>query len=89
MNFGLMLSNKVEDMLDQVHRDENWSQQDEAREYERCLNDVLEEDGRAWADGNVRIGDYILLSTCFTGSHHHLLIYIQSTPILVFRLIVY
>lgn len=61
MNFGLMLSNNVEEKLAQLQRDENWTQNDEAREYERCLKEVVEENGRAWADGNIRIGDYIIL----------------------------
>ncbi|KAF1997916.1 hypothetical protein P154DRAFT_440284 [Amniculicola lignicola CBS 123094] len=61
MNFGLMLSNNVETKLLEIERDENWTQADEALEYERCLKEVLEEHGRAWADGNIRIGDYILL----------------------------
>jgi hypothetical protein len=62
MNYGLMLSNNVEERLAQVVRDESWTQEDEAREYERCLKEVLEENGRAWADGNIRVGDYIILS---------------------------
>jgi hypothetical protein len=63
MNYGLMISNNVEEMLEKVERHENWTQNDEAFEYERCLKEVLDrEDGRAWADGNIRIGDYILLS---------------------------
>ncbi|KAH7122380.1 glycosyl transferase family group 2-domain-containing protein [Dendryphion nanum] len=61
MNFGLMLSNNIEARLEQVERDEKWDQNAEAREYERCLKEVLEENGRAWADGNIRVGDYILL----------------------------
>lgn len=61
MNFGLMISNNVEAKLAEIDRDEHWSQNDEAIEYERCLHEVLEEHGRAWADGNVRIGDYILI----------------------------
>ncbi|KAF2798522.1 hypothetical protein K505DRAFT_346522 [Melanomma pulvis-pyrius CBS 109.77] len=61
MNFGLMLSNNVEMKLTEIQRDEKWSQNDEAREYERCLKEVVEENGRAWADGNIRIGDYIIL----------------------------
>ncbi|KAH8717088.1 glycosyl transferase family group 2-domain-containing protein [Phaeosphaeriaceae sp. PMI808] len=61
MNYGLMLSNNVEDKLAVVERDENWTSNDEAREYERCLKEVLDENGRAWADGNIRVGDYILL----------------------------
>ena len=64
MNFGLMLSNNVESKLEEVQRDEKWDQNAEAREYERCLKEVLEENGRGWADGNIRVGDYILLSMC-------------------------
>lgn len=62
MNYGLWLSNCVESKLEEVQRGIDWTQNDEAREYARCLNEVLEENGRAWADGNIRIGDYILLS---------------------------
>lgn len=61
MNFGLMISCNVEAKLAEVERHDMWNQNDEAIEYERCLQEVLEEHGRAWADGNVRIGDYILI----------------------------
>ncbi|KAK3950370.1 glycosyl transferase family group 2-domain-containing protein [Pseudoneurospora amorphoporcata] len=61
MNFALMISCKVEEKLAQVPRHPEWSQHDEAQAYERALTEVLEEDGRAWADGNIRMGDYILL----------------------------
>ncbi|EMC94584.1 hypothetical protein BAUCODRAFT_149721 [Baudoinia panamericana UAMH 10762] len=61
MNFGLMLSNNVETKLAEVQRHELWTQNDEAAEYERCLQEVVQEHGRAWADGNIRIGDYILI----------------------------
>ncbi|KAF2719454.1 hypothetical protein K431DRAFT_112096 [Polychaeton citri CBS 116435] len=61
MNFGLMVSNNVEEKLTRVQRHEGWTQEDEALEYERCLGEVLEEHGRAWADGNIRVGDYIIL----------------------------
>ncbi|RDI79848.1 hypothetical protein Vi05172_g10106 [Venturia inaequalis] len=61
MNYGLMLSNNVEEKMAKVERTEKWSQSDEAPEYERCLKEVLVENGRAWADGNIRMGDYILL----------------------------
>lgn len=61
MNFGLMISNNVEAKLAEVVRHDKWSQNEEALEYERCLRDVLHEHGRAWADGNIRIGDYILI----------------------------
>ncbi|KAG6055742.1 hypothetical protein E4U17_002754 [Claviceps sp. LM77 group G4] len=61
MNFALMISCKVEEKLQAIHRPYEWSQHDEAQAYEQALKDVLEEDGRAWADGNIRVGDYILL----------------------------
>lgn len=61
MNFALMISCKVEDKLALIERDESWTQAKEAQAYEDCLKEVLEEDGRAWADGNIRVGDYILL----------------------------
>ncbi|KAH9845813.1 Glycosyltransferase 2-like [Teratosphaeria destructans] len=61
MNFGLMVSNNVEEKLAQVVRHDRWTQSDEATEYERCLSEVLGEHDCAWADGNVRIGDYILI----------------------------
>ena len=62
MNFGLMISCKVEERLLLIDRPHDWSQADEAHAYERCLKEVLEEREVAWADGNIRIGDYILLS---------------------------
>jgi hypothetical protein len=61
MNFALMISCKVEEKLAAVQRTPDWSQHDEAQEYERALKETLEQDGRAWADGNIRVGDYILL----------------------------
>jgi hypothetical protein len=51
----------VEEKLASVSRSLDWTQADEAYAYENCLKEALEEDGRAWADGNIRIGDYILL----------------------------
>ncbi|KAI1806796.1 glycosyl transferase family group 2-domain-containing protein [Daldinia bambusicola] len=62
MNFGLMVSNRVEDKLLQVHRPPGWTNIDEKAAYSQCLAEVLEEDGkRTLAEGNVRIGDYILI----------------------------
>jgi hypothetical protein len=62
MNFALHISCMVEDRLGLIQRPADWSQADEAQAYERCLKEALEENGRAWADGNIRVGDYILLS---------------------------
>jgi hypothetical protein len=61
MNFGLMLSCNVEEKLARYQRSDDWTQADEAQAYETCLKEALEDNGRAWADGNIRIGDYILL----------------------------
>ncbi|KAI0174601.1 glycosyl transferase family group 2-domain-containing protein [Pestalotiopsis sp. NC0098] len=61
MNFALMISCKVEEKLAQYNRGPEWSQVDEAHAYEKSLKEVLEENGRAWADGNIRVGDYILI----------------------------
>jgi hypothetical protein len=61
MNFALMISCKVEEKLALYERGPEWTQHDEALAYESALKEVLEEDERAWADGNIRVGDYILI----------------------------
>lgn len=62
MNYALWVSNRVEDKLSNLQRTASWTQDDEAQAYVNALNEVVEEDeGRTWADGNIRIGDYILL----------------------------
>jgi cellulose synthase/poly-beta-1,6-N-acetylglucosamine synthase-like glycosyltransferase len=61
MNFGLALSNQVEEKLQTIDRHPGWTQSDEAHAYEQCLKSVLEENPRAWADGYIRVGDYILI----------------------------
>jgi hypothetical protein len=62
MNYALMVSNKVEDKLLLVERTSDWTQEDEYAAYDQCLAQVLtEEEGHAWAEGNIRVGDYILL----------------------------
>lgn len=61
MNFALMILCRVEDKLQTLSRPPEWSQHDEAWAYEQALKEVLDEDGRAWPDGNIRVGDYILL----------------------------
>jgi hypothetical protein len=62
MNYALMVSNKVEDKLLLIERTSDWTQEDEYAVYNQCLAQVLiDEEGRAWAEGNIRVGDYILL----------------------------
>jgi hypothetical protein len=84
MNFALMVSTKVEEKLALVERDDDWSQQDEDKQYKKALAEVLDEmDTNPQAGGNIRIGDYILL-----GKQSHLspeicsCFPLQSTPIL-------
>ncbi|CAK3736195.1 hypothetical protein CB0940_11695 [Lecanosticta acicola] len=62
MNYALWISNRVEEKLVEVQRHQGWTQEDEAGAYRDALAEVVEEDqGRTWADGNVRMGDYILI----------------------------
>lgn len=62
MNYALWVSNRVEEKLVTVDRHEGWTQEDEAGAYRDSLTEVVEEDqGRTWADGNIRMGDYVLL----------------------------
>lgn len=62
MNFALGISLKVEDKLLEVDRGVVWTHDDEEGAYHNCLSEVLDEElGRAWAEGNIRIGDYILI----------------------------
>lgn len=61
MNYGLMLSCKVEEKLMGYPRPSTWTSNDENHAYDESLAQVLAETPRAWADGNIRIGDYILL----------------------------
>ena len=62
MNYALWVSNRVEEQLANIYRSQSWTQSDEAKAYQECLMNVIHEDeGRTWADGNVRVGDYILL----------------------------
>ncbi|EPE05345.1 glycosyl transferase family 2 [Ophiostoma piceae UAMH 11346] len=57
MNYALGISIKVEDKLVKVDDHEH-----QEKAYQRCLAEVLEEEqGRAWADGDIRVGDYILI----------------------------
>ncbi|KAJ2993300.1 hypothetical protein NUW58_g1885 [Xylaria curta] len=62
MNYAMMVSNRVEDKLSQTQRSTTWTPEDEYAAYEHALGEVLQEDeGRTWAEGNIRIGDYILI----------------------------
>lgn len=56
MNFGLRLSNLVEERINKVDRHDKWTSRDENEAYEVCLQEVLEEEKIAWAAGNIRVG---------------------------------
>ena len=53
MNYGLSISNAVEEALQEIDRPIDWTHIDECVAYERCLKAVLEKNRRAWADGNM------------------------------------
>lgn len=62
MNYALAVSSRVEEKLADYDRSGGWTQLDEDDAYAMCLQEVLDEDmGKTWAEGNIRIGDYILL----------------------------
>ena len=62
MNYALAVSSRLEDKLLQYERTSSWTHADEQRLYHECLDSIKEEDeGRTWAGGNIRMGDYILL----------------------------
>ncbi|KAI4212163.1 MAG: hypothetical protein LQ351_005032 [Letrouitia transgressa] len=62
MNYAMAVSARVEEKLAAIPRSPSWNQETENQAYQRCLQQVIKEDeGRTWAEGNIRIGDYILL----------------------------
>lgn len=62
MNYALRISCRVEDLMAQQPRGEGWSQLEENALYKEVMKAVMtEHEGEAWTDGNIRIGDYILL----------------------------
>lgn len=65
MNFALNVSNKVEDLLYEMIMSTEKSgfidPEEEEVLYERALKQVLDEDHRAKAGGNIRMGEIILI----------------------------
>lgn len=62
MNYAMAISARIEDKLLEFARPAGWTQSDEQNMYNQCLDTIKEEDqGRTWAGGNIRMGDYILL----------------------------
>ena len=62
MNYAMNASARVEDQLKYIQRPPGWTQQHEEEAYKNALAKVLEVDqGRTWAEGDIRMGDYILI----------------------------
>jgi len=62
MNYAMWVSTRVEDKLSNIARHPDWNEEDETNAYYEVLAEVIDEDeGRTWANGNIRIGDYILI----------------------------
>ncbi|KAF1941018.1 hypothetical protein EJ02DRAFT_493414 [Clathrospora elynae] len=62
MNYALGISCRVEEMMEKYDRGPGWSQTDENTAYKNTIESAMKErEGQAWADGNIRVGDYILL----------------------------
>ena len=63
MNFALALSCAMEDNLMSLERHQAWNSTDEAEATILALEQAVADGGNiAWADGNIRIGDYIMIS---------------------------
>jgi cellulose synthase/poly-beta-1,6-N-acetylglucosamine synthase-like glycosyltransferase len=63
MNFAMDISCKLEEKLKTIERHQDWSSTDEAEATAWALEQTVADGGGiAWADGNIRIGDYILIS---------------------------
>lgn len=60
MNYAMWISSLVEDKLGEIDRSPQWTQDDETAAYEQALEEVVDSHP-VWADGNIRMGDYILL----------------------------
>jgi cellulose synthase/poly-beta-1,6-N-acetylglucosamine synthase-like glycosyltransferase len=62
MNYGMYISVKAEGKLENIERHEGWTQRNENKAFSEAVKEILEElEGEAWSDGNIRLGDYILL----------------------------
>ncbi|KAF2841990.1 hypothetical protein M501DRAFT_968140 [Patellaria atrata CBS 101060] len=62
MNYALWVSNRVEEKLEQILHRTGVESYDQDAAYTSALAEVVaEDDGQTWAEGNIRMGDYILL----------------------------
>ena len=68
MNYAMNISNRTEDVMrasiEELRLADESVEVSAAEQdalYKAALHDVLEADGKAWADGDIRIGEYILI----------------------------
>jgi hypothetical protein len=62
MNYAMSVSARVEDKLTRIRRPAGWTQEEEDEVFSMALSQTIQEDqGRTWAEGNIRFGDYILI----------------------------
>ena len=87
MNYAMNVSARVEDKLTRVRRPGGWTQEEEEQVYNSALAEIIAEDqGRTWAEGDLRIGDYILIIDSDTRVPHDcfydvsLLTFIKKLP---------
>ena len=74
MNVMKLISLDVEERMSLLRPTDHdalraWSAGDEDLLYSRCFSEVIaDEEGRIWAEGNIRSGDHILLVNRFVFS---------------------
>ncbi|KAJ3288868.1 hypothetical protein HK104_007899 [Borealophlyctis nickersoniae] len=61
LNFALQFSMKVDDAMNAIDPMRRLNPEQEGQVYTDILEDVLEQDGRAWAEGDIRVGEIILI----------------------------
>lgn len=61
MNFALRFAYEVEEGLSNQERGDHWTEEDESAVYSTVFQKVQQQNPRAWAEGDVRLGDLILL----------------------------
>lgn len=67
MNFAMNLTYRIEERLSEVERYDGWTDDDEDIAYQEVLEATVNEVGRAWAAGDIRMGELILIVGEFRG----------------------
>ncbi|KAK9451883.1 glycosyl transferase family group 2-domain-containing protein [Limtongia smithiae] len=63
MNYCLSVANRIEEILEAMHNESEkvWTDVEEAEAYSRAVEQIKQEDPTCWIDGDVRVGDLILI----------------------------